>query len=118
MNEKDKEKLRIEEEVFKTLSSIDDLEEIEPSPYFYTRLQANLNQPEEFSDSWYDLLLVKYKLVPSLLAVVLFLNIFTVFVMFSENEEIQRTTRADYLEVVAEEYLLTETSIAFDIVSE
>lgn len=118
MNENDKEKLRIEEEVFKTLNSLDDLEDIEPNPFFFTRLEANLKISEEGSGSWFEQLIFKYKLVPSILVVVLLLNVFTAFVMFPENESIQSTSRIDYVAAVAEEYLLTETSMTLNIVSE
>lgn len=36
----------IEEEVMKTLDSLDDVQDIEVNPYFYTRLQAKIQEVE------------------------------------------------------------------------
>lgn len=75
----------IEKEIEKTLGSLDSHERVEASPFFYTKLEQRLKKNEEVKEVSFSI----WSLVqPALMAIFIFVNIFTI-VRFTENNENQ-----------------------------
>lgn len=118
MSKKDSEKDRIEEEVLRTLESLDTIKDIDAGPYFYTRLQARLESSEKVPESWLTRHLLGSRLAPALLATVVVINVFTAVMVLQDGSDGQAELRDEYVEAVADEYLLTGASNTLDSDSE
>ncbi len=93
MNEK---KNKINQEVDKTLSSLDGVKRVETSPFIFTRVMQHLENEKEtvpFTSTW------SFKL--AMFAVLTLVNGFT---LYNGLSGIQASQRAAQLDVVAKEY--------------
>ena len=118
MDHNDKEKHRIDHEVQRTLASLNNIDDIETGPYFYTQLKTQVEALGKSGVSWPARLLLHGRLAPSLLALVVLLNILSVVVILSDTSDNQTELRQQYVEEVADEYLLSETVGWFDTAAE
>ena len=94
---------KISEEVQKTLSGLDRIENIETDSYFFARLK---NRMEREADRFGHSPLVNRKrqwLIPAVLAVAITVNVFTA-VKFLKTSDQSKPTRQDYLELLANDY--------------
>ena len=103
-------KERIEQEVKKTLEGFDAFKTIEPSPFFYTRLQAKIRtleaQKEAKNSGFFGLKALR----PALVVLMLIFNVLSVgtaLTLFRENVS-QTDDRDQYLTAVVEEYALNQ----------
>ena len=106
---------QLDKEVEKTLASFDDVEDIEVSPFFYTRLKANLESSPETGLDWLQRLLLPGRRAPALLATVVAVNILTAVVLLRQENRPQTESGIDYTSVVADEYHLTAPGSWLDI---
>ena len=108
------EKRRIDREVEETLDSLDNVDDIEVDPFFYTRLKARIQAPSETGPPWLFRFLLGRR-APALLASVAVINILTAVVILRDDTGAQTELREDYVSVVASEYLLTGSTSWLDI---
>jgi hypothetical protein len=109
MNNKKK---QIEEEVKKTLDLLDQVEEIEPNPYFYTRLQGRLrNQEAEQRSALFHIFRAK-NLRLAFLAIVIVINIVS-GIVFLQNGSYQTYDGSENLDAIAREYFLTNEDFSY-----
>jgi hypothetical protein len=118
MSRKHSNRDRVEDEVLKTLEVLDALEDVEPGPYFFARLRANLGSPTEVAEPRLLSVLLGSRLAPTLLALVLVANVFTAVMVLKEDRDSQSEIRNEYVESLANEYLLTGTSSSVDVATE
>ena len=93
MNEK---KNKINQEVDKTLSSLDDLKRVEASPFMFTRVMQQMEEEKDaapFTSSW------SFRL--AMFSLLILVNGFT---LYNGLNGIQANQRAAQLDAVAEEY--------------
>lgn len=101
-------KKRIEQEVMKTLQCLDDLENIETSPFFYTRLQARIQDIDTQKERSTGKILSMPRLRLAFLTLLVIVNIFSaVFVL--KNSQYQTDERQTNITAFATEYALTES---------
>jgi hypothetical protein len=96
---------RIEEEVEKTLRCLDEIEEIEPSPFFSARLQAGIRELEEEKVSFLTRLFGVRGLRPALLGLMVVLNLVSAVLIWQRTHG-RSTDRSQYLSALVEEYSL------------
>ena len=104
MKKKDK---HIEHEIEKTLNSLNETEKIECSPFFYTRLMGNiesLGKKQEQKIFTPDLINI---LRPSLLILIIILNIITGIYLFDYSSE-ESQERSEYIESLAKEFSIQQ----------
>ena len=118
MSENDKKRHSMEEQIRQTLSSLDNIEDIDAKPYFYARLKARIDANEKTDAPGVVRFLLGGRLAPSLLAIVLLLNVLTVAVVLRDGDESQTSLQQEYVETVANEYLGTGSSGWLEIESE
>lgn len=104
MNKED----RIEQEIAKTLACLDNIENIEAGPYFYSRLRAKLETPVEPREHWYRRLFGMQLLRPAFLILLVVVNLITA-VLVLQNKSGSVDYRGEHLSAVAEEYSLHST---------
>ncbi len=106
----------IQEEIEKTLTSLDGISARKVKPYFYTRLQSKLDatiQKESFS-LFFDTPFLK----PILATLFVAINIITVWQIYS-NENSLLTERQEIISSFTEEYSFNQsTDTYFDIENE
>lgn len=118
MSENDSENQKINRKVEQTLESIDNLDDVEVGPYFYSRLKARINTSEKVdSPSWVRFLLGS-RLATSLLVAIIVLNVVTVAVFMRGESNTQLDIFETSVETIADEYWLTGSSSWFYFVSE
>jgi hypothetical protein len=100
-----KRKKRIEEEVDKTLSCLDENEEIEVSPFFFTRLQAAIRGQKEEKVSFFTRLFGLQGLRPALLGLMVVLNLVSTVLIWQRIHR-RATDRSQYLSALVDEYSL------------
>jgi hypothetical protein len=113
MEDEQRKRKRIEEEVRRTLESINDLEDIKAGPYFYSRVRQRIAVAEGAPKYWLERLF-GYRLAPSLLAALLLLNVATAWMIVRTNDESRSEYLQDGIEGVAREYSLDEGLLKFD----
>ncbi len=91
------------DEAQRTLQAIDSLESIEPSPYFYARLQQKIHQSEDKNLDWIFRLTLGYKLLPLGLVILVMFNVITLIVGFSELDS-SIETQSTQVQELAKEY--------------
>ena len=102
-------KLRIQDEIDKTLDSFGKAPSIQADPYFLTRLRARIDEESSRHASPGSRFMESLK--PALLAGIVAANIVTGVLVLGPSE----TTRADRLQSFAEAYSLDDaTSILYD----
>lgn len=80
----DKQK-RVQEEVEKTMSLLDRMENLEAGPYFYTRIEARLRSKEREEKTKLLGFLGARVLKPALLLLLLMINLISVFFFLKES---------------------------------
>ena len=99
-----KEEEYLEQNVMKTLQSLDALEDIDAHPFLHTRLQAQIREYEENKERSTYLRFNMRDLRPVLLLLFLVFNILSVvFTIYYQAD-----LRKDSLATFAEEYVLTQ----------
>ena len=98
---------QIEEEVRRTLESVDGWGDIEPGHNFYALLQQRLTSTEENSENWVIRLLFGYRLAPSLLAFFLILNVLTAWLVLRPGNEARTEYRQAGVEAMADEFSIS-----------
>lgn len=92
MNKKEK----IEQEIQKTMEQFDNAEQLPPNPYFYTRVQARLE------DSRKQHRILSAVLKPALFTILVAVNLSTaVWYMGSTDQTSQTDTRTELTEILA-----------------
>lgn len=76
----------IEEKVNKALGFLENPEKIEANPFFYTRLEAKLQEQKEKKPFFNALFSVHYNLKPALIGLILIINIISVSILIMNNE--------------------------------
>lgn len=108
---------KIQEEVEKTLHSLDNIEDIDANPFLYTRLMAEISERQEGTLKPKSNL-VGIKLLRPVFFVILFLvNLVSIIYVFQSGES-QINYRDDYLSAFAEEYSLDNPNDEFLELSE
>ncbi len=118
MSKSDNLKHRLDQEVQQTFESLDNIDNIEAGPFFYAKLNARIEESHKTNETWIARLLLGGRLAPSLLTVAVLLNVYTAVMVVRDKSASQIDLREEYLEAVADEYLLTGTSSWSDIASE
>ncbi len=104
------EKDRIEEEIAETLGCFQRLETIEPSPYFYTRLEARFERFPPAGRSFAARIFTLGVPLPALLACLLVFNLCAA-ALLSRGNSPESETREERLSALAREYhLIQETN--------
>ncbi len=117
MSKKVRSRAQVDDEVSKTLASLESLEEIDVGPYFFSHLQANLNSASDTPEPLILRFLPAGRLGPALLAVVVVLNIFTAVVILRGGENAS-PSRGTGLDALTEQYLPMGTSEGLGISAE
>ena len=93
---------KIQNEVEKTIYLLDKLENIEPSPFLYTRIKARLKSVENVVSFRGSILKISKQIV---LALLFLLNVYSIAsYITSETSEINK--RQEYIKNIASEYSL------------
>jgi len=101
---------RIEEEVIKTLQYLERNETIDPGPFFYTRLQARINDLHKPKASLFDWLFGVQWVRPALIALLILVNVFSVFKVI-QWVSAKMDSRNENLTAFAQSYSLTPDSV-------
>jgi hypothetical protein len=101
------EKERIKHEVEKTLQCFDDIERIEPKPFFFTRLKAEINSLEMEKTRARQRAWSFGSLRPALFSLLIVLNLLSAIAIF-RGYDTQTDDRSEYLAAFAEEYALSQ----------
>jgi len=99
----------IEEEVRKTLESLDGLTSAAPRPFFYTRLKARMESQEPATEKVFSMRPVYQRVTIGVAAVLLVFNIFTASLIFGSSS--QATSEASTEQTFFDEYYPTLTTI-------
>lgn len=103
--------IRIEEEVEKTMSLLDNAEILEPNPYLYTRINARLKESgsEKVLSNKENALVIK--LLPAILIVLVVFNFFSIIdFTSSNNSDTLNENRKEYIQQLGDEFLLNQSS--------
>lgn len=95
-----KKKYQIEEEIERTLQSLEGIKPAEPTPFFYTRLQARMEKNKEVKTGWHWRPAYAY----AFLGVVILLNVWTIY------QVSHRSSNAESGEQFANDYGLNDFS--------
>ena len=97
-------KHKIREEVEKTISLLDKVEEIDINPFLFSRIKVQLDSravaSEKKSFDW-----IFKVLRPAIVAVLLLVNIYSV-IAFYQSSYSNQETRQQYLDSIANEYVI------------
>jgi len=109
--EMESKKVKIEEEIKKTLEQFDNAEKLTPDPYFYSKIQTSLKSEKENKKSFNTIL------KPALLIFLILFNL-TILFLYSGNNELNETVnQQDQLEEILSGDLninQTQQSILFE----
>jgi hypothetical protein len=97
-------KRKIEDEVEKTLTVLDGMENARQNPFLYTRIKAKLESKKDADQSSKPILL------PVSLVLLVLLNIFTLFNTQLTGNQDQSSISQQYLQELGNEYNLYETN--------
>jgi hypothetical protein len=98
---------QIEQEVEKTLQCLDQIEEIETNPFFYTRLQARLSILDEQREHSFFKIFSPNFLRPAFIMFMIVLNIASAVFIF-QGKGSQYEYRTEYIKAFANEYSLDQ----------
>ncbi len=110
-------KININIEVEKTFESINTFERYEGSPFLHTRVMAKLENNKENSFSFVEKKLSQLILKPYILAIVVLINISSVF-FFTQNSNAYSENRNEYIDQVAEEFSISASNYNFSTLIE
>jgi hypothetical protein len=102
-------KEKIELEIRKTLDQFDNMEQLPPNPYFFTRLQVRLKEKQKQHT------IISVILKPALLIALVALNLGTGYWYFSGDEpQDQQNTKQELVEILKNDLtLITEQNNIF-----
>ena len=103
---------KIQEEVEKTLTSMDNIEDLQANPFLYTRLMAEIKERQEGTAKLKFTLGGIKVLRPVLFVMLLIINLIS-FIYIFQSEESQINYRDDYISAFAEEYSLDSSTYEF-----
>jgi cytochrome c-type biogenesis protein CcmH/NrfG len=98
----------IEEQVEKTLECFKQVQSIEPNPFFYTRLEAEIESRQRQQNQSENRLITLNVIWPVFLALIIAINIISAVILF-QNGEYQLEDRKEYLAAFAEEYSFNQS---------
>ena len=99
---------RIDQEVERTLACFDDLETINPSPFFNTRLEAKLESHHKGKELFLIGIFNRVALRPVLIACLIILNVCSSVILFRGDGN-QTESRKENLKAFASSYSLIQT---------
>ncbi len=114
-NERNKRDL-VGHEVDRTMSSLDNLPDIESDQYFYARLKQRLGS-QTTTEGWLTRLLTTYRLAPISLAVIVLANVVTMAVALRDSGT-GEDYREQYVEAFADQYSLSTSDVVYEYISE
>ncbi len=100
---------KIEEEIEKTLRSVDNTEKIECSPFFYTKLMGRIESKEKSQEQSEFKFNIRDYLRPALLILIITLNILTGIFIY-ENSAGQKSERIEYIESLSKEFSIQQSN--------
>lgn len=103
------EKKHIENEVSKTLASLDNIQKASPKPFLYTRIMAKMEKKLKVPSSAYELKPVYRRIVLASLVILVAFNIFTATIYLGGN--VTSTTESSQEELYFDQYYPTLTTI-------
>lgn len=83
----------IQEEVDKTMRSLDDRQRLHANPWLFSRIESQLKSDEKSNGSWSFFQLLQ----PAIMCCLLLLNIYTAYTVFS-NSSINEELSSEYTE--------------------
>ena len=118
MHENDKRKQEIENEVQKTINSLDDLEDIQASPGFFAAIESRIDTAGEVGKTlWLYRILFEYKLAPAILTIFIILNIATGFFIVSRQDN-NAYDREASIQAFASQYSISGVSTFHNVYSD
>lgn len=99
-----KKKSSIEEEVEKTLRSIEHMERVEGNPFLFTRVMEQINTEQQ------PIVRKQWLWQPVLMSLLVLFNVFTAIRYFNTKQTEQRRA---YIQSIAEDYNLNEDSSTY-----
>ncbi len=102
-------KKRIEQEVRKTLQCLDEMENIEANPFFYTRLQAKMQGLEAQQGRSARKIFSMAHLRFALLVVLVVINVVSMTVVLKTSQSESSDDRQTNITAFADEYALTQS---------
>lgn len=115
-NTNDKKK-KIEEEVQRTLQSLDNIEDIEVGPHFFAAIHERIEATGTGQASWLYRVLMGYRLAPAILGVFIILNVVTAF-WAASGSDYSADDRQTSIEAMADEYSISGIGSFSDLGSE
>ncbi len=100
-------KIKIKKKVERAFQCLDEIENIECSPFFYTRLQSKIKGLNYKRKHWYDTLSDKFAFRPAFLAVVVLVNIISAVAVLKNGDD-QSGSRVELISEISEEYSLNQ----------
>ena len=100
---------KIEEEITKTIQSIDSIENIECAPFFYTRLMRRIESREKTQERSKFIFNITDYLRPVLLISIVAVNILTGIFIYKNSTE-QISERTEYIESLAKEFSIQQSN--------
>jgi len=107
MRHSDTKREQIEREVSKTLQCLDNMETIETSPDFFSRLQDKIERLDSRRVHWFEAVFSKAGLRPAFLILMIVLNAYSA-AMILQNGSHEIVDRQTNLETIAAEYNMIE----------
>jgi len=101
-------KERIKQEVDRTLEYMEEIDTIDPSPFFYNRIMAHLESPASSEKNFFSRFFSLSALQPALIACFIIINICTL-TLFSNGTSARSVSREENLAALAEEFQLIQT---------
>lgn len=102
----------IQNEVEKTLSSLDSWPKVEADAFFYTRLSTKLEKAPK-GNNVFDWLFNTPVLKPALVAFAILINVMSVFYISFQN-----TTETDFADAFSSEYMLDQSTESYLVLNE
>ena len=100
---------KIEEEITKTIQSIDSIENIECTPFFYTKLMGRIESQKKSREQSEFTFNIRDYLRPALLISIVTVNILTgIFIFKNSTEKISE--RTEYIESLAKEFSIQQSN--------
>jgi hypothetical protein len=99
---------RIKREIERTLGCLEEIDTIDPSPFFYSRLAANLESHVSIENTFSARFFRLSALKPALIGGLIIINIATA-TLISQGTSTETISREESLTTLAEEYQLVQT---------
>ena len=100
---------RITREIDRTLGCLEEIDTIDPSPFFYSRLAARLESNASIENTFSARFFSMNALKPALIGCLIIINICTA-ALLSQGTSTETISREESLTTLAEEFLLIQTN--------